>query len=282
MRYATAAQSSNQIGDVAVNVNAGGTLDFNGATDVIGNTLTVGGGTVTNTGAGGSLQVTTLTMSGGLADSAQASSTSMVRSITTAACAAPLPPRSMVSLTCWVARGPSRSREGYPVENDLTINARTFNGRLAKAGTGALLMTNANNSLLAGIDEKQTVTIAGPATAATRFTVTFNGTTTANIEYSIDPAVTAASIQTALRSLANVGATGVTVSDVSALVFEVTFTGHLGSVDQPNVLSGALSTAGGATGITALKLGRRCSAASECRHSLDSQQRFARRKPLAH
>jgi len=139
--------------------------------------------------------------------------------------------------------------------NDLTINARISNGRIVKAGAGVLLLNNASNTFTVGTDEVQSITLAGaPIFGSTTFTLTFNGSTTGTINYQTDAATTATNIQNALRALPGVGTSGVTVTAVSAFQYNVSYTGHLGSVDLPNTVSGTLVNAGGATAITGARV----------------------------
>jgi len=74
----------------------------------------------------------------------------------------------------------------------------------------------------AGTDEVQTITFYGSPTTGT-FTATFNGFTTPALAYN----VSAADLQTALRNLASIGATGVTVSGSAGGPYTVTFAGTL-------------------------------------------------------
>ena len=88
-----------------------------------------------------------------------------------------------------------------------------------------------------GTNEVQTITLS-PTTTGGTFTLTFNGQTTAAISFGgtipSGPAATAANIQAALRNLSNLGET-LTVTPVSAFVFQVTFTGVDGGKVQPDI-----------------------------------------------
>src|SRR5205823_743283 len=114
-----------------------------------------------------------------------------------------------------------------PAMNDLRIDAAISNGRVVKAGTGLLLLTNAGNTYLADVSEIQSVTVP---TTVTTFTLTFNGATTAAIPYTTG--VTPASdLQTALEGLATIGVGNAVVSGVAGGPYTVTFQGLLAGQD---------------------------------------------------
>ncbi|RFC41927.1 MAG: putative Ig domain-containing protein, partial [Verrucomicrobia bacterium] len=105
--------------------------------------------------------------------------------------------------------------------------ASTFSTSELVKGTG-----NALTSLL--VDEVQRVAVPDTVTS---FTLGFKGATTASISRNATQATTAASIQTALQALSNVGlATNIAVTsaglDGTTQLFNVTFQGALGKVNQ--------------------------------------------------
>lgn len=87
--------------------------------------------------------------------------------------------------------------------------------------------------------EVQVVTVNGSPTGGT-FTLTLSGQTTAAIAFD----AAAATVQTALRALSNVGSTGVTVTGSAGGPFTATFAAALGELDT---LTATSSLTGGTT-----------------------------------
>lgn len=245
LRYATAGVSTNMIGDVTITVNGSGVFDVNGKTDTIANTLTVNGGSVQNTAGGGVVQVNGLTLSGGVVNTGTGT----------------LNLNGNITYSTGLATGGSATingnlnlvggtrtftvNDGHFVNNDLTINALISNGRLVKAGAGALLLSNAGNTFLAGINEVQRIVVAGATAGTSQFNINFNGNVTATITVDAVDATTAAAIDAALEALPNVGAGGVSVTATGVGQFDITFTGHLAEQDIPNQITVNVVTAPG-------------------------------------
>ncbi len=80
-------------------------------------------------------------------------------------------------------------------------------------------------------DEVQTVTVSGSPTGGT-FKLSFGEQETATIAYN----AAAATVQTALRALANIGSTGVTVTGSAGGPYTVTFVGTLAGENVPLIL----------------------------------------------
>lgn len=112
--------------------------------------------------------------------------------------------------------------DNYAV-NDLVISGAISNGRIVKNGTGALALTNATNTFLAGINEIQSVTLPAGGTVNS-FRLTFNGMVTPDITTIDTP-----SIQAALNNVFGAGNTLVT--NPAGLQFNVEFIGLLAGVD---------------------------------------------------
>lgn len=91
---------------------------------------------------------------------------------------------------------------------------------------------------LYGTSEQQSITLTGGPTGGT-FTLTFGAATTGNIAYN----ASAATVQTALRSLSTIGQYGVSVSGAAGGPYTVTFTGPLANTNV-----GAIT--GDGTGLT--------------------------------
>jgi hypothetical protein len=89
-----------------------------------------------------------------------------------------------------------------------------------------------------GTNEVQTLTIGGTPNGGT-FKLTFDGYTTAAITWSATNNTLVANIQTALRALANIGATGVTVAAGSLSsgigTITITFGGNLAKMVVPTI-----------------------------------------------
>lgn len=77
-----------------------------------------------------------------------------------------------------------------------------------------------------GVNEVQTATITGVPTGG-NFKLKYRGQTTAAIQFND----TGATVQTLLRALSNIGATGVTVTGAAGGPYVVTFTGNLAAQD---------------------------------------------------
>lgn len=91
-------------------------------------------------------------------------------------------------------------------------------------------------------NEKQLVTLAGTPTGGT-FTLTYDGETTAAIDYN----ATAAAVQSALEALSNIGAGDVTVTDYSGGGWLIEFSGDLEG-DNVSLLTGSGASLTGQTG----------------------------------
>jgi len=94
-------------------------------------------------------------------------------------------------------------------------------------------------------DEVQTVTITGGPTGGT-FTLTFSGQTTAAIAYN----ATAATVQTALQALSNIGAGNVTVTGNAGGPYTVDFVGTLANTDVAQMTATPSFTGGTSPGVT--------------------------------
>ncbi len=99
----------------------------------------------------------------------------------------------------------------------------------------------------AELDEVQTVTITGAPTGGT-FTLTFGAATTAAIAYN----ATAATVQTALQALADIGANNVVVTGGPgpATAWTVEFTGTLGFANQATMTATSSLTGGSSPTVT--------------------------------
>lgn len=93
---------------------------------------------------------------------------------------------------------------------------------------------------IGGVNEVQTVTVTGSPSGGT-FTLKYRGQETATIAYN----AAGATVQTALRALANIGATGVTVTGAGPYV--VTFAGPLANTDVYMLQLGTNALTGGTT-----------------------------------
>lgn len=101
-------------------------------------------------------------------------------------------------------------------------------------------------TIVAGaIDEQQTVTITGSPTGGT-FTLTFNGQTTAAIAYN----ASAATIDTRLEALSNVGAGNITVGGSPGGPWVVSFAAAMGGADQPQMTATSSLTGGTTPAVT--------------------------------
>lgn len=87
--------------------------------------------------------------------------------------------------------------------------------------------------------EVQTVTLNNTPTGGT-FTLSYDGQVTAPIAYN----ATGANVQTALRALTNVGATGVTVAGAAGGPFTVTFAGTLVNMNVPQIIGNGTALTG--------------------------------------
>lgn len=94
-------------------------------------------------------------------------------------------------------------------------------------------------------NEVQTATVTGTPTGGT-FTLTWSGQTTAAIAYN----ATAATVQTALAALSNIGAGNVTVSGSAGGPYTVTFVGALASTDVAVIAATSSLTGGSSPGVT--------------------------------
>jgi len=102
-------------------------------------------------------------------------------------------------------------------------------------------------------NEVQRLTFASTPTATTRFGLNFNGQFTTDITYGASSAAAAANIQAALRAVGAIGS-NVTVTPVSATVFDITFTGALGNQNIASLIGGGVAVGGGAS-VTELTAG---------------------------
>lgn len=94
-------------------------------------------------------------------------------------------------------------------------------------------------------NEVQTVTITGAPTGGT-FTLSFNGAETSALAHN----VASADVQTALRALATIGSTGVTVTGIAGGPYTVTFTGALAAENVPLLVASSSLTGGTAPTVT--------------------------------
>jgi hypothetical protein len=103
---------------------------------------------------------------------------------------------------------------------------------------------NLDLSASLGVNESQTVTITGTPAGGT-FTLTYAGQTTAGIAYN----AIASAVQTALRALSTIGATGVTVTGGPGpgTPYVATFTGPLANADVALMTADASGLTGGTT-----------------------------------
>jgi phage tail sheath protein FI len=116
-----------------------------------------------------------------------------------------------------------------PAQVRLTINRGTA-GALAQVG--------------AGVDERQTVTIAGGATGGT-FRIGFRGATSNPIAFG----ATAAVVETALEGMGTIGIGNIDVTGVSP-AYTLDFKGTLAATDLPEVTGDASGLTGGTPTIT--------------------------------
>ena len=191
-----------QIGTVAVAVNGNGTFDFNGAVDDIAG-LTVAGGSVSM--GGGSLTTTGLTISGGIIDTGTGT-LFLNGNLTYNSSLGGATPSSIAGNLDLVGGTRTFATNDGVLLNDLTIDAAISNGRVVKTGTGGLLLNNAANTFLAGINEVQRITVAGTTAGTSQFNINFNGNVTTTITVDAVDATTAAAIEAALRGAPHVGA----------------------------------------------------------------------------
>ncbi|MCY2966524.1 MAG: hypothetical protein NT069_23315 [Planctomycetota bacterium] len=124
--------------------------------------------------------------------------------------------------------------------NDLILTAKTagvpFIVSVAIGGVDASNRTT---------DEVQTITIGNSPTGGT-FTLTFSGATTGAIAYN----ASAATVQTALEALANIGVSEALVTGPAGGPWVVTFAGALAGVDQPLITGNPASLTGGNATVT--------------------------------
>ena len=101
---------------------------------------------------------------------------------------------------------------------------------------------------VAPTSEVQRLTFSAVPDVATTFTLTFAGQVTTAIPIDASPAVTAASIQSALAALQGglAGGTDVSVSAVNAQNFNISFGGVLAGANLPQIVAASSLTAGGA------------------------------------
>lgn len=113
--------------------------------------------------------------------------------------------------------------------------------------------------LVSAVNEVQTLTITGTPTGGT-FTVTFDGQTTGAIAYNAD----AATVETAIEALSNVGAGNATCSGgaLPGTPVVITFTGALAARDVPLATANGASLTGGTTPDAAIALTTQGSPAS--------------------
>ena len=234
--------STNQIDDgVSIVINAPGSLDLAGVSDTI-SALTINGGTVT-TGAGTLTVNGALTITGGLFNGNLVLNNNLTYNsgISTGGIAT-------INGTINLG-GATRTftvNDGI-LASDLIIDAALSNGRLVKGGNGGLLLNNATNSFLTGINEVQRIVVAGATAGTSTFNINYNGNTTATITVDAVDATTAAAIDAALEALPNVGAGGVNVTVTAARQFDIEFTGNLAAQDIPNQITVNVVVAGGAS-----------------------------------
>jgi hypothetical protein len=129
--------------------------------------------------------------------------------------------------------------DGYYSTNDLTIGATFVNGRIQKAGGGALQLTGATTTskLQQNVNNTQVITVTLTATN-TGFTLTYNSQTTGTIAGTNTLLPTASAVQTALEGLSNIGPGNVAVTGVPGGPFTVIFQGALSGIDL-TAISGA-------------------------------------------
>lgn len=107
---------------------------------------------------------------------------------------------------------------------------------LAAAGTNTVKFTDTIT------DEVQTLTVTGAPTGGT-FTVTYSGQTTGNIAYN----ASAATVQTALEALSNIGAGEAVVTGSAGGPWTVTFAGTLADTNVDAMTTDAALLTGGTT-----------------------------------
>lgn len=110
------------------------------------------------------------------------------------------------------------------------------NYHLAAAGTNTVKFTDSIT------DEVQTLTVTGAPTGGT-FTVTYSGQTTGNIAYN----ASAATVQTALEALSNIGAGEAVVTGSAGGPWTVTFAGTLADTNVDAMTTDAALLTGGTT-----------------------------------
>jgi hypothetical protein len=237
VQYASTGVSTNMIGDVIVTVNSPGVFDINGKTDTIAFTFNINGGSVQNSAGGGTLQVNTLTASGG--DFNLGSGTFNLNGNFAFATGLGAGDPFTLAAAGLNLVGGTRTfivNDGVSL-NEVVIDAPLSNGRLVKLNPGGLRLNNSANTFLAGTNEVQRVTVAGATAGTSQFNINFNGNVTAAILVNASDAVTRGLIQSALEALTSVGVGGVNVSVAGAGLFNIEFTGHLAEQDIPNQIT---------------------------------------------
>ena len=102
----------------------------------------------------------------------------------------------------------------------------------------------------AGANEKQTVSLTGLTSEASKFTLTFNGQTTGEVVYSSTATTIRSRIQTALESLSTVGSGNVAVATGGATAPVVEFKGSLAASDVPLMTCAITVTPGSCSAAT--------------------------------
>jgi fibronectin-binding autotransporter adhesin len=240
VRYGAAA-TGNQIADgVSVVVNANSTLNLNGVSDTI-SALTVQGGSVL-TGVGVLTENGALVMSGGSITGNLVLNNNLTYNSGLTLGGAPT---ISGNLNLGGATRTFTINDGHFVHNDLAIDALINNGRIVKAGAGALLLSNAGNAFLPGINEVQRIVVTGATAGTSQFNINFNGNLTGSITVNATDATSAGLIDAALEALPNVGVGGVNVTTTGAGQFDIEFIGHLAQQDVPNQITVNVVTAPG-------------------------------------
>lgn len=136
--------------------------------------------------------------------------------------------------------------DGFQVEFVGALGGRDVSLLEAMQGTATIATTQAGTA--SGVNEKQYIRLGGALGG--HYHLTFEGQTTAEIAYN----ASAATIDTALEALSNIGAGNVTVTEPSTGTFLVEFTGSLAAKDVGEITVDNSALTGGPVYVTVTQL----------------------------
>ena len=229
---------TNMIADgAAVTVNVDGEFEVGAFTDTIA-ALTVQGGVIT-TSTG------TLTATGGMTVTGGSFSGNLVlnNNLTYNSGLAGVGPAAISgTLNLGGANRTFTVNDGYFSTNDLTINSTITNGRVVKAGAGALLLSN-SNTYLGDLNEIQTITIPATVTSV-NFSLNAFGANLTTVNIPFTSSTPASVIQSALERLTNIQPGNISVTGVAGGPFTVTFQSALQGIDFGQLTSTVVTGTG--------------------------------------